>query len=33
MMNRMASSIREKVQKSIEPKAIGVKTKRDIRMS
>jgi hypothetical protein len=31
--NRMPSSINEKAQISIEPKAIGVKMKREIRMS
>jgi hypothetical protein len=32
IMNRIASSMREKAQKSIEAKAIGVKIKREIRM-
>jgi hypothetical protein len=31
--NRMPSSIEEKAQISIEPRAIGVKMKREIRMS
>jgi hypothetical protein len=32
-MRRMPSSIREKAQSSIEPKAIGVKMKRIIKIS
>jgi hypothetical protein len=32
-MNRMPSSIREKAQGSMEPKAMGVKIKRRIRVN